>query len=137
MRDDDSEVKLDELEEGSLQKVISEVETALAVSTPGTRGILENLLSNAKGRLGTLEKRIKETKAEKEARAREEAGTISRLAENETALSRKEKEAYSGFLKEEYFTKRDFDRLEQFYTHTWDRLSEKGKDLMSVRIWAA
>jgi hypothetical protein len=135
MRDDDSEVKMDELEEGSLQKVISEVETALAVSTPGTRGILENLLSNAKGRLGTLEKKIKETKAEKEARAREEVNSIARLAESETALSRKEKEIYSGFLKEEYFTERDFGGLEQFYGKTWDRLSESGKDEMSHRIW--
>jgi len=135
MRENDSEYKLDELEQVSLQKVISEVETALAVSTPGTRGVFENLLSNARGRLGTLEKKIKETKEEKEAQAREEATTIAQLAENETSLSREEKKTYSGFLKEEYFTKKDFNRLEQFYAHTWDRLSEKGKNEMSHRVW--
>lgn len=51
------------------------------------------------------------------------------------ALNTKEKETYSGFLKEDFFTKRDFGRLEQFYTKTWDRLSEGGKDEMSKRVW--
>ena len=58
-----------------------------------------------------------------------------RSRRKEAALNTKEKEQYSGFLKEDFFTKKDFGRLDDFYAHTWDRLSEGGKEQMSKRIW--
>ena len=130
----DSESKLDEMERDNLQKMISDVETALAGSTPASRGLLEIFLQNAKGRVAVLDKKIKETEIQKENQARDMAALASE-AQKETALSEREKETYSGFLKLDFFTKKDFDRLEQFYAHTWDRLSDSGKDEMSKRVW--
>jgi hypothetical protein len=134
MAESEFEIRRDEMERDSLQKTISDVETALAVSTPGTRPLFENLLHNAKGRIGALDKKIKDAQEARETHEREQAAGLA-LAERETALSAREKETYSGFLKEDFFTKKDFGRLEQFYTKTWDRLSEQGKDEMSKRIW--
>jgi hypothetical protein len=95
---------------------------------------LENFLHNAKGRLGALEKKIHEAELQKEKEARSDVA-LAALAEKETALNAKEKEQYSGFLKEDFFTKKDFGRLEEFYAKSWDRLSEHGKEEMSHRIW--
>jgi len=134
MTESDFDIRRDEMERDNLQRTISEVETVLAVSTPGTRPLWENFLQNAKGRIGALEKKIKDAQEARETHERERLA-ISSLAEKETALSSREKEAYSGFLKEDFFTKKDFGRLEQFYAKTWDRLSESGKDEMSARIW--
>ena len=131
----ETESKLDEMECNSLRKAISEVETVLAVSTPGTRPLFESFLVNARGRLVTLDKKIKESQAMREAEAREQVA-VAYLAQKEAALSAAEKQTYSGFLNKPFFTKNDFGNLEQFYSRTWDRLSESGKDEMSHRVWA-
>lgn len=130
----ESESRLDEMERDNLQKAISEVEVALAASGPGTRSPLANFVENAKNRVAMLEKKIKESKTERENRAQEQA-TIVSLAQKEAALSAPEKETFSGFLRKEFFTKSDFGNLDKFYSNTWDRLSQTGKDEMSHRIW--
>ena len=135
MAESDTESKLDEMERDNLQKSISEVETALAVATPASRAILENFLQNARGRVGVLDKKIKDSQTAKEEHAREAAAVVADLAKKETALNERERETYSGFLSKEFFTKKDFGNLEQFYEKTWDRLSESGKDEMSHRVW--
>ncbi len=134
MTESDNDSKLDEMERDSLQKAISEVETALTVSTSGTRLLLQNFLQNAKGRVAALDKNIQQSRAEHETRKQAELA-IATLAEKEAALSASEKETYSGFLGKKFFTKQDFGSLEKFYAQTWDRLSESGKDQMSHRIW--
>jgi hypothetical protein len=134
MSESDFEVRRAEMEMDNLQRTIADVETALAVSTPGTRPLWENCLQNAKGRVGVLEKKIKDAQEARETHEREQAA-IAALAQKETALSSREKETYSGFLKEDFFTKKDFGPLEQFYEKTWDRLSKDGKDEMSHRVW--
>lgn len=131
----DDDISRDESELKNLQKVIADVETALFVSTPGTRRILENTLDGAKKRVGTLEKKIGEALKEREVEAQQQAATVAMLAQKEAALIEKEKQTYSGFLKEEFFTKKDFGKLNDFYTHSYDRLSEGGKEEMSKRIW--
>ena len=60
---------------------------------------------------------------------------VAVLVARETALNEREKEQYAGFLQQEYFTKANFDELEQFYSNTYDRLSEEGKAQMSHRVW--
>ena len=134
MTESDSESKRDEIENENLQRTISQVETVLAVSTPANRPLLETFLQNAKGRVAALEKKIKDSQKEREAEAREQA-SVAYLAQKETALSASEKETFSGFLDKSFFTKRDFGSLESFYVKTWDRLSERGKDEMSHRVW--
>lgn len=136
MAENDTDFKLDEMERDNLQKSISEVETVLTVSTPGTRALLENFLQNARGRVAVLDKRIKESEAAKTEHAREAAAVaVADLARKEAALTEREQESYSGFLAKGFFTKNDFASLEKFYDKTWDRLSDDGKDQMSHRFW--
>ncbi len=134
MAESENDSKFDEIERDSLQKAISEVERSLLAAGTGARAPLVNFLANAKGRVAFLEKRIKESGAEREARAQEHA-TLVALAQKETALNVEEKETYGGFLEKGFFTKRDFPALEKFYAETWERLSEGGKDEMSHRVW--
>ena len=56
------------------------------------------------------------------------------LAAKETRLSEEERKTYQSFLEKSYFTKKDFGKLDEFYRHSYDRLSEDGKDEMSKRI---
>ena len=111
------------------------METALPVSTPGTRRILENSLEGMKGRVATLDKKISEAIKEREVQAREQAAAVAVLAQKETRLNESEKQAYSSFLKEDFFTKKDFGKLDEFYSHSWERLTDGGKEEMSHRVW--
>jgi len=124
----------DRLEQANLERVVADVERTLLASPPGTRPFFNGFLMNAKARLGVLDKKIHDEEREKEQQKSNEVAIVQ-LAEKESALNSKEKEEYSGFLKEDFFTKKDFARLDHFYAHSWDRLSEDGKDQMSRRIW--
>ena len=77
MAESESDVRKAEMERDSLQKSISAVEAAIGASTPGTRSVLQVFLLNAKGRLATVEKKIKESKSEIETRVREQVAAIS------------------------------------------------------------
>ena len=131
----EEDILRDQSERSGLQKAIADVETVLSVSRPGTRRILENSLDGMKGRVATLDKKIGDAIHERDVQAREQAATIAAQAQKEARLSESEKQTYSGFLAKEFFTKRDFGKLELFYAHTYDRLSEGGKDEMSHRVW--
>jgi hypothetical protein len=124
----------DRMEQASLERVVSDLERDMRSSPPGTRPFFNGVILNLKARLGVLEKKIHDEEREKEQAKSNEVAVIQ-LAEKEASLDAKEKEEYRGFLKEDYFTKKDFSRLNEFYAHTWDRLSEGGKDQMSKRIW--
>jgi hypothetical protein len=134
MADTDRVSEGDRLELAGLERVVSEAERMLLSLPPGTRPFFNGFLHNAKARLGILDKKIHDAERGQQEQARNEVAFVS-LAQKEAALNAREKETYSGFLKEEFFTKRDFARLEEFYAHSWDRLSEGGKDQMSQRVW--
>ena len=114
----EADIFRDEQERGNLLKAVSEIENAIAGSTPGTRRVLENTLDNAKKRVATLDKRIEEAKTEREAEVRAETAAAA-LAAKETKLSAEERETYRGFLAKSYFTKKDFGKLDQFYSHSY------------------
>lgn len=124
----------DRTERGSLEQAVLDVERKILAMPPGTRPFFNAFLLNAKARLGLLDKKIHDEEREKEQEKSNEVAVVQ-LAEKEASLDAKEKEEYSGFLKEDYFTKKDFAHLDEFYAHTWNRLSEGGKDQMSKRIW--
>lgn len=131
----ESDIIRDEQERSNLLRAIADVETAIAVSTPGTRRVLENTLDNAKKRVGVLDKKIEDAKVEHAAEVQAQVAAATLLAAKETKLNADEQRTYGNFLKEDFFTKNDFGKLAQFYAHTWDRLSQSGKDEMSHRIW--
>jgi len=131
----ESESKFDEMERDRLQAVVSALETALAVSSPASRSVVERGLQGARSQVEFLNKKLKDAQVERENHAREQAALVATLAERETRLNSEEKRNYSGFLEKSFFTKSDFGSLEQFYAKTWDRLSERGKDEISHRVW--
>ena len=124
----------DEQERSNLLRAIADVETAIAGSSPSTRRILENTLENARKRVVVLDKKIEEAKVEHAAEVQAQATAAAALAAKETKLSAEERKTYRGFLEESYFTKKDIGRLDEFYTHSYDRLSEGGKEEMSERL---
>ncbi len=130
----EDEILRDQNERNNLQKAISELETAIVVSSPGTRRVLELSLAGAKARVSKLDKKIDEAKIEHAAEVQAQVAAAAALAAKETALSASERETYKGFLQESCFTKKDLGRLDEFYTHSYDRLSEGGKEEMSKRI---
>ena len=123
----------DEQERSNLLRAVSDIENAISISPPDTRRVLQNTLDNAKKRVTTLDKKIEEAKVEREAAARAQT-TAAALAAKETKLNAEERGTYRGFLEEWYFTKKDLGKLDQFYTHSYDRLSEDGKEEMEKRI---
>ena len=134
MAETDKISEADRLECASLERTVADVERTLLSYPPGTRPFFNAFLLNAKARLGFLEKKIQEAEREQHEHTQNEVALVQ-LANKETALNAQEKEAYSGFLKEDFFTKNDFAALEHFYAKSWDKLSEGGKDEMSHRIW--
>ncbi|MBX7210390.1 MAG: hypothetical protein K1X78_18915 [Verrucomicrobiaceae bacterium] len=126
-------IESDQLSEliGVLQKLIFEGGGSLAATT----SMLVAKLAEAQSRAGFVDVEVKATKQAEEKKQLEQIAGVVRMAERETALSREEKREYASFLTVAYFTRGDFNRLDKFYTHTWDRLSEQGKDEMSRRVW--
>jgi hypothetical protein len=128
--------KSDELEYATLQSSISSAERILR-SSGGTDIVLRNFLENAKARVSFIEKKIKDAQ-EKDGHVQEDATAYlarKQEIEREMALNDNEKQTYESFLREDFFTKKDFGRLDKFYSETWDRLTESGKTEMSHRIW--
>jgi len=126
--------EVDRMEQAGLERAVADIERVVLASPPGTRPLFNGFLLNAKARLGVLEKKIQDAEREERNHATNEAAIVE-LAQKETALSAQEKETYGGFLRREFFTKKDFTKLDEFYTHSWERLSQSGKDQMSHRIW--
>ena len=93
----------DRMERASLERAVSDVERTLLSYAPGTRPLFNAFLLNARARLGFLEKKIHEAEREQHERAQNEVALVH-LANKETALNAQEKDAYSGFLKESFFT---------------------------------
>ena len=130
----EDDILRDEQERSSLLRTMADIERAIVNSPPGSHRILETTLDSVQKRVATLDKKIAEAKAQHEAEQKA-ATAAANLVVKETALNARERETYGGFLKEEFFTKKDFGKLAEFYAHTWDRLSESGKDEMSRRVW--
>lgn len=76
-----------------------------------------------------------QTSEEKKEQKARESATILQLVELEHKLNSVEKEQYSGFLELDYFTKANFEKLDDFYDKTWDKLTQEGKSQMSYRVW--
>lgn len=60
------------------------------------------------------------------------------LVERESELQEAEKKKFRALLEKPRFTKSDFPAMEEFYADSgpYDRLSEYGKNMLSIRTWA-
>lgn len=124
-----------EIENPTLAEDIQKIEALIKSGVdPAKEFLLKGYLLNAKSQLAknTFDARHEESKKEDKVR---EATAISYLADREIKLNAEEKGQYSEFLAKDYFQKPDFHELDNFYAHTWDKLSEEGKSEMSYRVW--
>jgi hypothetical protein len=128
--------QLDEVEYSRLAAQVQEIEKLVNSGQPGDVGLLlKSFLYNAKSRMEEIRHDEVRVEDEKKNHKTNETSTAVQLAEMEHKLNADEKQQYSGFLKLDYFTKPNFDDLEDFYANSWDKLSEGGKNQMSARIW--
>ena len=128
--------QLDEVEYSRLAAQVQEIEKLVNSGQPGDVGyLLKSFLHNAKSRLEEIQHDEVRAEDEKKDQKAKEYSSVVQLAEMEHKLNADEKQQYSAFLKLDYFTKANFDELEDFYTNSWDKLSETGKDQMSARVW--
>lgn len=116
----------------SAEKLIGAEREALG----STSMLVAEFVHNARGRLAELaEEGAAPGGQDHQKRRQSEAGYIAVLVMRESRLSEAEREQYGRFLERDFFTRSDFDELDQFYSSAWDRLSEEGKDQMSARVW--
>jgi hypothetical protein len=96
---------------------------------------LASLLETAQAQLDS--ERVEEQHATigKKEREQQERAAVAHMVEREHRLNAAEKEQYGRFLEQDYFTKANFDELDRFYAHSWDKLSDEGKAEMSHRVW--
>jgi hypothetical protein len=130
--------ELDEAELGRLQDAVTKAENALYFSgnAPSDQiGKLRREIQNSKQQMGQIEVAWQQKDREAEAKEHEQQMMFSTLVANETALNPQERQQYGDFLKEKFFTKSDFNNLAHFYSHSWDKLTEGGKEQMSHRVW--
>ena len=126
----------EEAEYAGLLSMIARIERTLQFGSgdAGTTALLVKFVENARGRLDALEREGRRT-AEKEKEAAEANMQIAAAVEREHRLSEQEKLEYSALLEHEHFTKAEFGKLEHFYSNSWDKLTDDGKDEMSQRVW--
>lgn len=130
--------RTDQMESLRLQAAIASIENRLFNSGALERSsasMLAKMLNDAKHELNSVEASIKQHHDEGQRKAQAEVAAVVYLVARETALNEQERELYGEFIARDFFTKEDFDNLDKFYTHTWDRLSESGKSEMSQRVW--
>lgn len=132
--------EIDKSEYERIEAAIRATEQAMAGNPHIRNGVSNAMLEPSKKRLEALEQLgVAPHQADEERRKTENtAVAIAALVMQETRLSSEEKHAYGGFLRKEFFTRNDFGNLEDFYADggAWDRLSKKGKEEMSTRVWA-
>ncbi|MBL9144926.1 MAG: hypothetical protein JNM99_14695 [Verrucomicrobiaceae bacterium] len=122
-----------------LSKLISDLQMSIFLGggvSAATTSMLVKALADAQGQLVGVERSEEREQREFERKHEQEVATAAiAAAEREAALSLSEKQEFASFLQCEFFTKTMFDRLDRFYTNTWDRLSDDGKAEMSHRVW--
>jgi hypothetical protein len=128
----------DQMESRKLQAAIADIENKLfngGASERSSTSMLVKMLNDAKNELNSVEENVKKHHDEEQRKVQAEVAAVVYLVSRETALNELEREQYGAFIARDFFTKADFNNLDEFYTHTWDRLTEGGKAEMSQRVW--
>ncbi len=128
----------DQMESLKLQAAIADIENKLfngGASFRSSTSTLVKLLNDAKHELNSVDANEKKHHDEEQRKAQAEVAAVAYLVARETALNEHEREQYGAFIARDFFTKTDFNELEKFYTHAWDRMTEGGKAEMSHRVW--
>ncbi|WP_411845722.1 hypothetical protein AAFN60_19095 [Roseibacillus persicicus] len=127
--------ELDKIEYDKLTELASKLEAVLNHTGTNQTGVTA-LLTTALGRIENLQQEgvLDSEKDEKRKNKSAQEVAIAAIVARETRLSQDEKVLYTEFLEKKAFEKKDFKKLEQFYTHSYEKLSDDGKAQMSQRI---
>ena len=130
---------IEEAEYLRLQEAVTRIENAIYFdggSDVYAESLMLQFVANAKQQMARIELDGEHKAQEKKVEAERQAAiNIEIMVERETALTASEKQEYAALLNEDHFKKADFGRIEHFYAHSWDKLTEAGKDQMSYRVW--
>ena len=124
-------------EYSDLARQVEKIEKLIVDAGGEVSYLLKAFVKNAKGRLEDIKfAEYREEIARNDEKAKETAAVIA-LVEKEKNLTAGEKHQYGEFLKEDFFTRGNFQELERFYADggAWSRLSAGGKEQMSQRVW--
>ena len=131
--------EIDKSQYERIEAAIRATELAMAGNPHIRKDAAMAMLEPSKKRLEALEQQgLAPHQSDEERRKQENTSVaIAMLVMQETQLSSLEKQTYGGFLQQEFFTRSDFGKLDEFYADggAWDRLSGEGKKQMSERLW--
>ncbi|MDF1816329.1 MAG: hypothetical protein P1V20_29285 [Verrucomicrobiales bacterium] len=131
---------IDEVELAGLEARVRELQDLFGkrdVSSLSTNMLVGAEIAVAEKRIGALEQDVSCTGGEKERKEAERYQNLvaGYMVQNETRLTASERAQYGSFLAKDFFTREDFDELDQFYGSAYERLSERGQSEMSLRVW--
>lgn len=131
---------IDEVELAGLEERVRDLQDLFGksgVSTLSTIMMVGAEIGAAEKRIGQLEADGGGLSGEKERREAEKYQNlvVGYLVQQEAHLSAAEQAQYGSFLEKPFFTRNDFEELDQFYGSAYDRLSERGKSELSFRVW--
>ena len=98
------------------------------------RRAIEEFLHTARERITAIEHDGEIGSGEDEKKRNQNLAMLV-IVDREIRLSAQERQTFGGFLEKSFFTRDDFDELDQFYDSAYDRLSKEGKAQMSHRVW--
>ena len=129
---------MSELDKNEFEKLTALASTLVGVlhrTNPNQIGVTA-LLATALGRIESLQQEgvLHPEQDEKRKNRSSQETAIAAIVARETRLSKEEQAIYADFLDKEAFEKKDLKKLEHFYTHSYDKLSDEGKAQMSQRI---
>lgn len=124
-----------EVRSSRLAQRVEEIQKMIRSGVNVTGSSLASLLETAEAQLDSERAEEQHFMVGKKEREQQERAAVAHMIEREHRLNAAEKEQYGRFLEQDYFTKENFDELDRFYAHSWDKLSEEGKAEMSHRVW--
>lgn len=128
-------VENSEVRGSKLVQRVEEIEKLIRSGAKVAGTSLAGLLEAAQAQLDSERVEEQQSTVGKKEREQQERAAVAHMVEREHRLNAAEKEQYGRFLEQDYFTKANFDELDRFYAHCWDKLSDEGKSEMSHRVW--
>lgn len=123
-----------EVEASRFARSVEEIEKLIRSGADISGYPLAAALESRQARLDSIRAEDEHVTADKKEKDQKDRSAIAQMVEREAKLNKEEKDRYAQLLSKDYFTKSDFNDLDQFYTRSWDKLSDEGKAEMDKRV---
>ena len=123
-----------EVEASRFARSVEEIEKLIRSGADISGYPLAAALESRQARLDSIRAEDEHVTTNKKERDQKDRIAIAQMVEREAKLDKEEKDRYAQLLSKDYFTKSDFKDLEQFYTRSWDKLSDGGKAEVDKRV---